>query len=109
MPASSILGTGRPAAVYSGAGGRQLGLAVFGTVPITVGPFAHSDRASLKRTRETITVSWNGVSGATSYNLQEQSMAAAGPPIQIGRATSQALSGKSQWHAIGYQVQACNG
>ncbi|MGN6234893.1 MAG: hypothetical protein ACTHNF_02240, partial [Dyella sp.] len=53
------------------------------------------------------TVSWTGVSGATSYTLQEQVNGGGWSTIQATSATSKAISGKSNG-TYGYRVQACN-
>ncbi|TPG03897.1 RHS repeat protein, partial [Rhodanobacter glycinis] len=53
------------------------------------------------------TVSWSGVSGATSYILQERVNNGAWGTVQSSAATSLAISGKSS-ASYGYQVQACN-
>ena len=53
------------------------------------------------------TVSWAGVSGATSYTLQEQVNGGSWATIQTSSATSKALSGKGNG-SYGYHVQACN-
>jgi len=53
------------------------------------------------------TVSWNALSGATSYILQEQVNGGGWTTIQNGAATSIAIAGKPSGN-YGYQVQACN-
>jgi hypothetical protein len=53
------------------------------------------------------TVSWGGVSGATSYTLQEQINGGGWSTIQASSATSRAISGKGNG-TYGYHVQACN-
>jgi hypothetical protein len=53
------------------------------------------------------TVSWGGVSGATSYTLQEQVNAGTWATIQTSSATSRAISGKSNG-TYGYRARACN-
>jgi len=53
------------------------------------------------------TVSWTGVSGATSYTLQEQVNGGGWSTIQTSSATSRAISGKGNG-TYGYHVQACN-
>ena len=52
-------------------------------------------------------VSWSGVSGATSYTLQEQVNGGSWAVVQTSSATSKAISGKSNG-TYGYKVQACN-
>jgi len=53
------------------------------------------------------TVSWSAVSGATSYNLQEQLNGGGWTLVQAAGSTSWGASGRGNgtW---GYQVQACN-
>lgn len=53
------------------------------------------------------TVSWSAVTGATSYNLQEQVNGGAWTTVQGNAATSWAATGKSNG-SYGYHVQACN-
>jgi len=53
------------------------------------------------------TVSWTGVSGATSYPLQEQVNGGVWTTVQNSGATSWGASGKGNG-TYGYQVQACN-
>jgi hypothetical protein len=53
------------------------------------------------------TVSWGGVSGATTYTLQEQVNGGTWATIQTSSATSKAISGKGNG-TYGYKVQACN-
>jgi hypothetical protein len=52
-------------------------------------------------------VSWNSVSGATSYTLQEQINGGGWTTIQSSGAVSRAISGKGNG-SYGYHVQACN-
>ena len=52
-------------------------------------------------------MSWGGVSGATSYTLQEQVNGGAWATVQASSATSWNASGKGNG-TYGYQVQACN-
>lgn len=53
------------------------------------------------------TVSWSGVSTATSYNLQEQVNGGSWTTVQSGASTSWSTSGRGD-ATYGYQVQACN-
>jgi YD repeat-containing protein len=53
------------------------------------------------------TVSWGGVTGATSYTLQEQVNGGSWATIQATSATSKALSGKGSG-TYGYLVKGCN-
>ncbi|WP_448097665.1 hypothetical protein [Luteibacter yeojuensis] len=53
------------------------------------------------------TVSWSGVAGATSYNLQEQFNGGAWGTVQNNGATSWSTSNKGSG-TYGYRVQACN-
>jgi YD repeat-containing protein len=52
-------------------------------------------------------VSWNSISGATSYTLQEQVNGGSWTTIQSSSATSKAISGKTNGN-YGYRVQTCN-
>lgn len=53
------------------------------------------------------TVSWSGVSGATSYILQEQANGGGWSTAYTGAATSKAFTGKTNG-TYGYRLQACN-
>ena len=53
------------------------------------------------------TVSWTGVSGATSYTLQEQVNGGGWSTVQAGGNTSWGASGRGT-ATYGYHVQACN-
>lgn len=53
------------------------------------------------------TVNWSAITGATSYNLQEQVNGGAWITVQGSAATSLVASGKSNG-SYGYRVQACN-
>jgi YD repeat-containing protein len=53
------------------------------------------------------TVSWTGVSGATSYTLQEQINGGGWSTVQANGNTSWGTSGRGNG-TYGYQVQACN-
>lgn len=53
------------------------------------------------------TVSWGGVSGATSYTLQEQVNGGGWTTVQASGSTSWSISGKASG-TYDYQVQACN-
>ncbi|KRE87481.1 hypothetical protein ASG75_04980 [Rhodanobacter sp. Soil772] len=53
------------------------------------------------------TVSWGGVSGATSYTLQEQVNGGAWTTVQANSLTSWSTSGHGNG-TYGYRVQACN-
>ena len=53
------------------------------------------------------TVSWGGVSGATSYTLQEQVNGGGWTTLQASGSTSRNISGKTSG-TYGYRVQACN-
>jgi len=55
----------------------------------------------------TYTVSWTGVGGAATYNLQEQVNGGGFATLQNIAATSRAISGKGNG-SYGYRVQACN-
>ena len=87
-----------------GCSGWQASSAVAVTIPPGSAP---SLTAPSPSTTGSYTVSWTGVSGATSYTLQEQTNGGGWSTIQTGSATSKAISGKSNG-TYGYQVQACN-
>ena len=53
------------------------------------------------------TVSWGGVSGASSYNLQQQVNGGSWTTVSSAAATSWAASGKASG-SYGYRVQSCN-
>lgn len=55
----------------------------------------------------TYTVSWGGVAGATSYQLQEQVNGGSWVLVQNSAAASKAFSGRSTG-SYGYRVAACN-
>ena len=78
--------------------------AVAVTVPPTTAP-----ALSVPATSNTgsYTVSWGGVSGATSYTLQEQVNGGALAAVQASSATSWNASGKGDG-TYGYKAQACN-
>ncbi len=81
---------------------------ITGTVTVTVPP-GSSPTLSVpgSSTTGSYTVSWTGVSGATSYTLQEQLGGGAWTTVANGAATSWGASGKANG-TYGYQVQACN-
>lgn len=77
-------------------------------VAVTIPP-ATAPALSVPATNNTgsYAVSWGGVSGATSYTLQEQVNGGAWATAQASSATSWNASGKGSG-TYGYQVQACN-
>jgi len=77
-------------------------------VAVTIPPAA-APTLSVPATSNTgsYAVSWGGVSGATSYTLQEQVNGGAWATVQASSATSWNASGKGNG-TYGYQVQACN-
>ena len=52
-------------------------------------------------------VAWSGVSGATSYTLQEQVNSGSWSTVYTGSGTSKAFSGKGNGN-YGYRAEACN-
>jgi len=79
-----------------------------GTVTVTIPPAsAPSLSAPSSSNTGSYTVSWTGVSGATSYNLQEQVNSGAWSTIYSGTTLSDAMSGHANG-TYGYRVQACN-
>jgi len=80
-----------------------------GTVTVTIPPAsAPSLSAPSSSNTGSYTVSWTGISGATSYNLQEQVNSGAWSTIYSGTGTSRAFSGKANNTLYGYRVNACN-
>ncbi|EIL97953.1 hypothetical protein RHOFW104T7_06615 [Rhodanobacter thiooxydans] len=77
-------------------------------VAVTIPP-ATAPALSVPATNNTgsYAVSWGGVSGATSYTLQEQVNGGGWATMQASGATSWNTSGKGSG-TYGYQVQACN-
>lgn len=77
-------------------------------VAVTIPP-ATAPALSVPATNSTgsYTVSWGGVSGATSYTLQEQVNGGGWATVQANSATSWNASGKTTG-TYGYHVQACN-
>lgn len=84
------------------------GYATSGAVAVTIPP-ASAPSLSVPATSSTggYTVSWGGVTGATSYTLQEQVNGGGWTTIQNNGAISLAFSGKGNG-TYGYQAQACN-
>lgn len=82
--------------------------ATSGAVAVTIPP-AIAPSLSLPATSTTgsYTVSWGGVSGATSYTLQEQVNGGGWTTVQANGNTSWSTSGRGNG-TYGYQVQACN-
>lgn len=102
--ANNIVGTGRRLEFLP----VQEGVAWFdrfGTAPILVGPFA-TPSAPAASNNGSYTVSWVGIGGAASYNLQEQINGGGWSTIQSSSATSKALTGKANG-TYGYRAQAC--
>jgi len=79
-----------------------------GAVTVTIPP-ASAPGLSMPASNNTgsYTVSWSGVSGATSYTLQEQVNGGGWTTVQASGATSWGTSGRGNG-TYGYQVQACN-
>ncbi len=79
-----------------------------GGVAVTIPPgSAPSLSVPATSTTGSYTVSWGGVTGASSYTLQEQVNSGSWSTIQTSAATSKAISGKGGG-SYGYRVQACN-
>lgn len=84
------------------------GYATSGAVAVTIPPAsAPSLSVPASSSNGSYTVSWTGVSGATSYPLQEQVNGGGWTTVQNSGATSWGASGKGNG-TYGYQVQACN-
>lgn len=88
----------------AGCSGWKASSAVAVTIPPSSAP---SLSAPSNSTTGSYTVSWTGVSGATSYTLQEQTNGGGWVTTQTSGATSKAISGKGSG-SYGYRVQACN-
>jgi hypothetical protein len=88
----------------SGCSGFTGSSAVTVTIPPSSAPSISAPGSS---TSGSYTVSWTGVSGATSYTLQEQVNGGSWSVVQTGSATSWGASGKTN-ATYGYIVQACN-
>lgn len=79
-----------------------------GAVAVTIPPAsAPGLSAPSSSSTGSYTVSWSGVSGATSYTLQEQFNGGGWGTIQANGNTSWGTSGKGNG-TYGYRVQACN-
>ncbi|WP_336807971.1 hypothetical protein [Fulvimonas yonginensis] len=106
VPANAVLGTGLRVQYLP----VQEGVAWFdrfGTIPVTTGAFA-TPTAPATSTSGSYAVSWTGISGATSYTLQEQLNGGAWSTVQTSASLSWAASGKGNG-TYGHRVQACNG
>jgi YD repeat-containing protein len=79
-----------------------------GAVAVTIPPASTpSLSAPSSSSADSYTVSWSGVSGATSYTLQEQFNGGGWSTVQANGNTSWGASGKGNG-SYGYRVQACN-
>jgi hypothetical protein len=87
-----------------GCSGWKAGSAVSVTIPPASAPGLSLPSSS----NGSYTVSWTGVSGATSYTLQEQINGGGWSTVQTSGATSWGASGKANQTTYGYRVQACN-
>ena len=84
------------------------GYATSGAVAVTIPPAsAPSVSVPASSTNGSYTVTWGGVSGATSYTLQEQVNGGGWTTVQANGNTSWSTSGRSSG-SYGYHVQACN-
>jgi hypothetical protein len=88
----------------AGCSGWKASSAVAVTIPPGSAPSLSAPSSS---TTGSYTVSWTGVSGATSYTLQGQVNGGGWSTIQASNATSKVISGKGNG-TYGYRVQACN-
>jgi hypothetical protein len=89
----------------SGCNGYATSSAVAVTIPPASAPSLSVPASS---SNGSYTVSWGGVSGATSYTLQEQVNGGGWSTVQANGNTSWGTSGRGNG-TYGYQVQACNG
>jgi hypothetical protein len=76
------------------------------TQPPPPPPAAPSLSAPASSSTGSYTLSWNAVSGATAYRLEEQVNGGAWSELQNGASTSRAVSGKTDGN-YGYRVRAC--
>ncbi|MEY2159389.1 MULTISPECIES: hypothetical protein [unclassified Rhodanobacter] len=84
------------------------GYATSGAVTVTIPPAsAPSLSVPASSTNGSYTISWGGVSGATSYTLQEQVNGGGWTTVQANGNTSWSTSGRGNG-TYGYHVQACN-
>ncbi|HEY9132887.1 MAG TPA: hypothetical protein VIM98_14135 [Dyella sp.] len=84
------------------------GYATSGAVAVTIPPAsAPSLNVPASSNTGSYTVSWSGVSGATTYLLQEQTNGGAWGTVQNTSALSWPTSGRGNG-TYGYRVQACN-
>jgi len=88
----------------SGCNGYATSSAVAVTIPPASAPSLSVPASS---NSGSYTVSWGGVSGATSYTLQEQVNGGGWTTVQANGSTSWSTSGRGNG-TYGYQVQACN-
>lgn len=84
------------------------GYATSGVVSVTIPP-ASAPGLNVPASSNTggYTISWGGVSGATSYTLQEQLNGGGWGTVQANGAGSWSTSGRGNG-SYGYRVQACN-
>ena len=93
---------------YACNGGGCNGYASSSAVTVTIPPAsAPSLSVPASNNNGSYTVSWGGVSGATSYTLQEQVNGGGWSTVQTGGNTSWGTSGRGN-DSYGYHVQACN-
>lgn len=80
-----------------------------GTTTVTLPPIPGAPTLTVPATNGTgsYTVSWGGVSGATSYNLQQQVNGGGWTTVSSAAATSWAASGEASG-SYGYRSQSCN-
>ncbi|TBR39411.1 MULTISPECIES: RHS repeat protein [Dyella] len=88
----------------SSATSRESGNVVTVTLAPTLAPSISVPANSINGS---YTVNWSGVSGATSYTLQEQFNGGAWGNVQANGSTSWGASGKGTG-IYGYRIQACN-
>lgn len=104
-PASQLVGLGRRVQFEL----VQEGLYWFqslGVTPLVAGPYATLG-GSTSSTNGTYALSWQALSGATSYTLREQFNSGAWVNVSSGTGITWTASGKATG-TYGYQVQACN-
>jgi YD repeat-containing protein len=104
MPTNGVLGTG-DYIQYLPIQENQAWFDAWGNVPVTVSPLVSLSVPS-SSSNGNYSVSWGGIAGAVSYNLQEQPSGGGWTNVQSNTAASWNASGRSTG-TYSYRVQAC--
>lgn len=114
VPLSSAMRSQYPGAVIYmygdspvGVGNLVLNASGSFTIPVNVPSTAPNLSVPASNGTGSYTVSWGGVSGATSYTLQEQVNSGGWSTVQTSGSSSWGASGKGNG-SYGYKVQGCN-